>query len=96
MWLDETMATNDCGCRILVDADYDFVDECCHDSGERPRTAGCRDIKLVIGHGIIGDFVWCFNGGATISNCESELALELTDEAVRLYEAGVRPLRDGD
>ena len=96
MWLNETMATNGCGCRIFVDVDYGFVDERCHDSGEYPRTTGCGDIELVIGHGIIGNFLGRFNGGATISNCKSELAFELTDEAVRLYEVGVRSLRNGD
>jgi hypothetical protein len=82
MWLNETMATNDCGCGILVDADYCFIDEYYHDFGECSPTTGCRDIKLVIRYGVVSNVIWRFNGGTTISNCEPELAFESADEAV--------------
>lgn len=90
------MATNECGCGIFVDVDYDFIDEHCHDSGECPRTTGCRDIELVIGHGVVSNVIWRSNRGSAVSNCKPELAFESTDETVWLHEAGVRSLCDRD
>lgn len=82
MCLDEKMATTGCRCGTLMDADYGFIDERCHDSGECPRTTCCGDIELVIRDGIVSDAVWGSNSSKTVSNCEPELAFESADEAV--------------